>query len=151
MQDDEDPHSTRKPKRPKERAPRLIFIFDDMSGELQAPSLTCLMKKNRWFKSKILIASQYWNDIALQARKQIDYVLLYRGLAQSLDKLKEIYHNCDLAVPFDMFVEIYRFATKEKHHFLYINVVESTFRKDFTHQLVVKIDDPEDESDVQDL
>jgi hypothetical protein len=103
------------------------------------------MKKNRWFKSKILIASQYWNDIDLQARKQIDYVLLYRGLAKSLNKLQEIYRNCDLDVPFEMFLELYRYATAKKHHFLYINVVDSTFRKYFTHELHVPNDDDDEE------
>jgi len=136
----------RKRKKPKERAPKIIFIFDDLSGELQSPSVTVLLKKNRHFMCKVLMASQYWNDIALQARKQIDYVLLYRGLAQSLDKLTDIYKNCDLSVKFDMFLDIYRFCTKEKYHFMYIDVVNSEFRRDFSHKLELpKENEDEDE------
>ncbi len=148
--DDLVPHSkSRKPKRPKERAPKIIFIFDDLSGELQSPSVTVLLKKNRHFMCKVLMASQYWNDIALQARKQIDYVLLYRGLAQSMDKLTDIYKNCDLSVKFDMFLDIYRFCTKEKYHFMYIDVVNSEFRRDFSHKLELpKEHEDEDERDL---
>jgi hypothetical protein len=139
----------KKPKKPKERAPKIIFIFDDLSGELQTPSLTQLMKKNRWFKSKIIIASQYWNDVSLQARKQIDYVMIYRGLAQSIDKLNEIYKNCDLSVPFDVFLAMYRHATARKYHFLYIDVVNSEFRMDFSHKIQIPSDDKDD--DIEDL
>lgn len=126
-----------KPKKPKEKAPEIIFVFDDLSGELHAPSVTTLLKKNRHFKCKVLISSQYWNDISLPGRKQIDYVLLYRGLSESLDKLNEIYKNCDLAVTFDVFLALYRFATASNFHFLYIDVFNSGFRKDFTHQLLL--------------
>lgn len=133
-------------KRPKEKAPKIIFIFDDLSGELKAPSVTQLMKKNRHLKSKLIIASQYWNDVDLQARKQIDYVLLYRGLAQSLDKLEDIYKNCDLSVPFEVFVQIYRYCTAVKFHFMWIDVVNSEFRKDFSH----KIELPKDDADEPD-
>jgi hypothetical protein len=54
--------SKRKPRRPKEKASKIIFVFDDLSGELQTPSLTQLMKKNRWFRSKVIISSQYMLD-----------------------------------------------------------------------------------------
>lgn len=136
-----------KPKAPKERAPKYIFVFDDLSGELQTPSFTAFLKKNRQFKAKTIIASQYWNDIALQARKQLDYVLLYKGLQNSKDKLQEIHKNCDLSVTYETFEALYRFATKEKFHFLYIDVVNSVFRKDFTHEIGL----PKEEDEERDL
>ena len=144
MDSDPAPESKKKKKKPKEKAPKIIFIFDDLSGELQAPSVTQLMKKNRQFKSKLIIASQYWNDVSLQARKQIDYVLLYRGLAQSLAKLEDIYKNCDLSVPFEVFVQIYRYCTAVKFHFMWIDVVNSEFRKDFSHRIELPKDDAND-------
>ncbi len=144
MQYDEDPYTEekkKKKKRPKEKAPKIIFVFDDLSTEIKAPSLTALMKKNRHFKSKIIIASQYWNDMDLQARKQIDYVLLFQGLSKSLTKLSDIYKNCDLSIPFELFVNLYRFCTAERFHFMWIDVINSAFRKDFSHKIVI----PEDE------
>ena len=79
------------------------------------------------------MSSQYWNDIPLQGRKQIDYVLLYRGLSQSLTKLEDIYKNLDLSIPFELFVELYRFCTAQRFNFMYIDVVNSMFRKNFSH------------------
>ena len=144
MQDDEPPNPEKKKKRPKEKAPKIIVVFDDLSTEIKAPSLTALMKKNRHFKSKIIIASQYWNDMDLQARKQIDYVLLFQGLSQSLAKLEDIYKNCDLSIPFELFVKLYRFCTSERFHFMWIDVVNSEFRKDFSHKFEISKDTDDD-------
>ena len=46
MDTDPDPKQ-KKPRKPKFKAPRIVFVFDDLSGELQNPSLVQLMKKNR--------------------------------------------------------------------------------------------------------
>ncbi len=127
----------KKKKKPKEQAPKIIFIFDDLSGELLSPSVAKLLKEHRHYKCKTIISSQYWNDIVPQGRKQIDFILIYQGLAKSIPKMKDIYSDLDLTVEFDQFMDLYSFATKERFHFLYINKVESTFRKDFTHEITV--------------
>jgi hypothetical protein len=124
----------RKPRKPKFKAPQIIFVFDDLSGELKTPSLIELLKMHRHFKSKVIISSQYWNDIASDGRKQIDYVLLFKGLSQSLPKLKEIYDNCDPPVTFEVFLDIYRFCTAEQFNFMYTSRW-GEFRKNFTFQI----------------
>lgn len=156
LSEDDDPRVQqiqKKDKKPKEAAPKYIFVFDDLSGELQTPSFTSFMKKNRHFKAKNIIASQNWNDIALQARKQLDYVLVYRGFAKSIDKLQEIYKNCDLTISFDQFYSMYRYATEQMYHFMWIDVVNSEFRKDFSHVIIPpkdEVDEPEEEPDERD-
>lgn len=138
----------RKSKRPKENACKIIFVLDDLSGELLDSSVTKLLKKNRHFKCKVLISSQYFKDISLQARKQLDYVLLYSGLAQSPDKLLDAYKDLDLSVPFEMFSEMYKYCTKERFHFMYIDVVNSEFRHDFTHKLTPPTEHDEEEREL---
>jgi len=135
MDTDPDPKQ-KKPRKPKFKAPQIIFVFDDLSGELKTPSLVQLLKMNRHFLCKVLISSQYWNDIALEGRKQIDYVLLFKGLGQSIAKLKEIYDNCDPPVSFEVFLDIYRFCTAEQFNFMYITR-SGEFRKNFTFQIGV--------------
>jgi hypothetical protein len=134
--------SEKKKKKPKELAPEIIFIFDDLSGEIKLPSIAKLLKANRHYKCKTLISSQYWNDIELQGRKQIDYVLLYGGLLRQMNKLNDIYMNLDMAVTFETFVELYRHATGLRYNFLYVDVVGSKFRQNFTHSI-----EPEEEDD----
>ena len=57
-----------------------------------------------------------------------------------MDKLEEIYKNIDLAVPFEIFVAIYRLCTAEKFNFMWIDVVNSEFRKNFSHRIQLKED-----------
>ena len=129
-----DPNEKKKQKRPKERAPKIIFVFDDLSDEIKKKSLTALVKKNRHFRSKVIIASQYWNDLDLQARKQMNYVLIWPQLHS---KLEEIHKNLELSIPFALFVNMYTFCTEERFHFMWIDADNSEIRKDFTHALKI--------------
>jgi hypothetical protein len=144
----EDPAVKKKKKKlPKEKSVKIIFCFDDIAGELQRPSVTELLKRNRHFESKVLISSQSWNDIALQGRMQINYVLLFKGYAKSREKLQEIYKNCDLSVPFDVFEGIYAYATKAPFSFLWIDLPNSEFRKNFNESISIT-DGEEEERDL---
>ena len=121
----------KKPKKSKFRSPDYLIIFDDLSNELKNPALIALLKKNRHFKSKILISSQYLNDLDPQSRKQMDYLLVFKGQPQK--KLDEIYRDADIAVDPEEFYEIYKSATESLYSFLYIDRFNDTFRKNFSH------------------
>lgn len=111
------------------QSPEFILIFDDLSNELKFPSLVSLLKKNRHFKLKIIISSQYLNDLKPESIRQLDYVLLFKG--QTDDKLIKVLTACDLAIDFPTLKAIYDDAVKEPFGFLYISVREDQFRKNF--------------------
>lgn len=122
---------SRKPKPPKKIAPEDIFVFDDLGQEINhSPSLCRLMKENRHLKSKVFICSQWLNDVPLQARSQLDYLLMWSKVSEP--KLAEVFSNLDLPVDFDDFRTMYYDATAEPHGFLYIDVVNGKFRKGFS-------------------
>jgi hypothetical protein len=142
---DTDPSTKeKKKKKPKEQAPKIIFVLDDLSDQLKSPVVTKLIKNHRHFKSKVLLSSQYWNDLDLQARQQINYFLAWRGLGNSVDKLMEIYRNLGLTVPFPLFAVIYSECTKLQYNFMYVDVENSQFRRNFTHKIELP---PEDETE----
>jgi len=119
-----------KPERKEKKiAPEYIFVFDDMSTELRNKSIAALIKKHRHFKTKVICSSQYVNDLAKDARKNIDIFLLFGG--HSIDKLQEIYDNCDLQIPFDMFLAFYSNATAKKYSFLYVDRNTGEMRRNF--------------------
>jgi len=122
-------------KKEKKIAPEYIFVFDDLSTELQDPSITAFMKKNRHFKCKIILSSQAWTDLELEARKQLDYCLLFKG--HPVQKLKMVRDNLDLAIPIETFVELYEDATAQPFHFLYISVRDGEYRNDFNKRYVL--------------
>lgn len=129
--------SSLKKKQPYQ-APEIILIFDDLSHELKLPSLVSLLKKNRHYKLKTIISSQYLNDCKPEQIKQEDYVLVYKGCSD--DKLEKLRNDCDLGISFDTLKKIYEHATEDKFNFLYIDVRNDSYRKNFNMQYVINID-----------
>jgi hypothetical protein len=127
--DEPESEEEEKEKDSKYRAPEYMIILDDLSTELKSKSLVSLLKKNRHFKSKIIISSQYWNDLLPESRKQLDYILLFKSMPEN--KLKEIYRDADLSIDYETFLKLYRYSTKEPYNFFYIDCVNDEYRKNF--------------------
>src|SRR5205823_3520629 len=95
------------------------------------PAVNILLKTNRHYKCKVILSSQYVNDLMPESLKQIDYFLLFGG--HSIDKLEKIYKDADLPINFELFLKLYENATSAKYNFLYIDVRDVSFRKNFSH------------------
>jgi|688.fasta_scaffold60564_3 hypothetical protein len=115
--------------KPKKIAPEVIFLFDDISNELHLPIISTVLKKNRHYKSKCIISSQYMNDLKPASIQQLDYVLIFGG--QPTEKLNILHKQIDLSSPLNIFLEIYHNATSEKYNFLYVDVRKEKYRKNF--------------------
>ena len=87
---------TRKPPRTKYQAPDLIIILDDIADGLKKGSVATLLKKNRHFKSKVIISSQWLNDIPPAALGQMSLVCLFRAF--SADKLEDFHSKAHLSL-----------------------------------------------------
>jgi hypothetical protein len=121
--------------KPKKIAPEYIFILDDLSTELHDKAVSALLKKNRHFKTKIIISSQYYNDLAKDCRQQIDYMLMFPNIPN--DKVESVYKELDLATEYDIFQQLYSISTKDKYNFLYIDVRNDSFRKNFNQKFII--------------
>ncbi len=119
--------------KPKKLAPLHIFVFDDISQELKNTALLALLKKSRHLKSAVYISSQYVNDLPPQALKQLSYFLCFRSMTR--DKLEHIYKMLDLSIDIEKFFDIYDFATKDLYNFLYVDMKNQSFRKNFSKEL----------------
>ena len=62
----------------------------------------------------------------------LDYYLVFGG--QSADKLDVIYTDLNINIFPKDFLKLYDDATDKRHNFLYIDVVDEKFRKNFTHE-----------------
>lgn len=110
-------------------APKYMFIFDDLGNEMRKPSIYKLLLKQRHFKAKTILSSQYINNLMPSSIQQLDYVILFGG--HNLDQLSELHKKLDLNISLEDFIDYYQEATKEKYHFLYIDRREGLYRKDF--------------------
>lgn len=127
-----DDSNDEKKNKPKKTAPEYTLIFDDLSTELSNKSIPALLKKNRHYKMKIIISSQYYNDIPKDGRQQLDYILLFPKIPN--DKLEMVYSESDIGIiPYPIYMRAYEDATKEKYNFLYIDLRDEQMRKNFSH------------------
>lgn len=64
----------------------------------------------------------------------LDFLLLFSDVGS--EKLRKIYDEIIWRVKFDEFLNIYHETTKEKYNFLYIEITENIFRKNFNELII---------------
>lgn len=110
-------------------SPEYILCFDDLGDDLRKRAVSQLLIKNRHYKCKVIILSQWITYLPPTAIRQLDYALLFGGFAD--DKLEDLHLKLDLSVPFEEFEKIYRKATEKKYSFLTIDIAEQSYRTKF--------------------
>lgn len=138
------PRKGRKKKKKKKKEykyiePEYCFIFDDLSSQLRHSSISGLLKKNRHYRSMVLISSQYIHDLDVQAIKQLDYTMVFKSFNQ--EKLQKLYDNLDLSIPFEQLKDMYLFATQKPYSFLYIDARQDKYRQNFNIELLPSTND----------
>ena len=96
-------------------------------------SIGNLLKTNRHYHAKVFISTQYITDLQPAALKQLDYFLCFRSFSE--DKLEDIHRHLDLSIEFPEFLKIYKYATEEPYSFLYVDVRNDKFRKNFNEEI----------------
>lgn len=119
--------------KPKKIAPKHIFVFDDISPELKNVALQRLCKMSRHIFASVYISSQYLVDCAPVILKQLSYFICFRSMTRQ--QLDHIHKMLDLAIDLPKFYEIYDFATREPFSFMYVDMKNQSFRKNFNKQL----------------
>jgi hypothetical protein len=120
----------------KFQTPEYIIVLDDLSHELKLPSLVSLLKKNRHYRCKVILSSQYVHDLKPESIKQMDYLLLFKGMDDT--KLQKILTDADLSVDFNELKEMYEKATEKPFGFLYIDVRNDAFKRNFNEMFGVE-------------
>ena len=134
-----EPEPTFKKKKSKMIAPEYFIVLDDISGELRSKKdVQILLKKHRHIDSKIVISSQFPNDLDPASRAQVDIWCLYKGFGK--DKIEDIFPQLDMRdIDFEDFYNIYNDVTKVKHDFLYIDRNNNIMRKNFDQEIILPI------------
>ena len=122
-------------KKPRKLSPKHIIVLDDCGSSLKNSGVTKLLKINRHLHARVIISSQHQGDMFQQAFRQIDNIIIFKGLSQNIEKLEQIYRNADLSISFEVFVEIYRFATLKPYSFLYIDTRNNQYRVNFNTEI----------------
>ncbi|MCX7159277.1 MAG: hypothetical protein NT176_09060 [Proteobacteria bacterium] len=133
----------KKKKKPRKKVEKYspldrIFIFDDMSEELNHPDIQSLLKTNRHWRSMCLVSTQYVggkNGATTDGTRQFDYWMLFPNLNST--NLATIANRAGIAMELPDFERLYHQATAKEHNFLWVDVVNVAFRQNFDTKLVV--------------
>jgi len=124
-----------KPKKPKTSVPEYIICYDDLSSDLRANIISSCLKSNRHKKIMNIISSQYLNDLNRPALRNLDYMIMFKG--QDNEKLELIHRSLDLGISYEDFKKLYDYAVEEPYSFLYIDIRDDQYRKNFNEKLII--------------
>lgn len=112
-----------------------IIVFDDMSTLLRHKSVDMLLKSNRHYHCRVIIACHSVTDLNPSSRKMLDYALLFRG--HNDEKLETIYNDLDVSIDYDTFKDIYDIVTEKPYSFLYVNTRTDELRSNFNKKIII--------------
>ena len=120
-------------------SPDYMIIIDDLTEKARHPELNTLLKRNRHYKASVILSSQDVKDIMPSSIGNCLFYLLFPKLPE--DRLKHIYKAARLmkstpdghyeTLTWDDFLTLYRYATKFRYNFLYIDTLNCKFRRNF--------------------
>jgi len=123
----------KKPYVPKKSVPKYILCFDDLSSDLRHISVIKNLKSNRHRGIMNILSSQYFHDLNTGAMSNLDYMIVFKG--QDEDKLEKIHKRLDLGIDYDTFKRYYEYAVKDPYCFLWIDIRNDEYRKNFNERL----------------
>lgn len=124
-----DEEKEKKHRKNKYQSPDYIIFIDDLSDELRTPIVNSFVKRHRHYRIKTLLSSQYTNDLTPQALQQMDYCLIFKGIPE--EKIIKLKRDFNIDDELEDLLKMYDHATEEKFNFLYIDIREQEYRKNF--------------------
>jgi hypothetical protein len=115
--------------------PNHIMVCDDLASDLRNKAIGQLLIKNRHFKSKVILSGHNLTNISPQARANIDYCIVFKGMAD--DKVKVLHNDLNLSLDFEKFLEIYKNATEKPYSFLWISTSDDKLRCGFDKDIII--------------
>lgn len=124
--------SQKEKKEEGEKVEDILIVFDDMINYLSNNSfIGSLFTKSRHFNITVWLTSQNYRSIPVKCRNNSQMILIYKLYnGQEVDKLEE-----EIGCNYPDFRKYYEEATKEKYHFLYLNLRDMKMYKNFTELL----------------
>ena len=112
---------------------RLRLDFENFDNQLEGFTADSLAE--HYHKGEEAIRS--WIE---KFKLDVDPALFYVcfSVQAKVDKLIKLHKELDLAIDFTTFTKIYHHATVEKYHFLYVDVRNEKYRKDFNKEFNIQ-------------
>lgn len=118
------------------------LFFDDQTRATRSPAMSELLAMNRHKFFMTVVAEQDWVYVNEDGRLQFDFAMIGHGMPP--DRLKEVYEDMSVQMPFDVFEDIYHDVCddKKKFCFLHINKETGNLRRNFDEAIYYPGQDP---------
>lgn len=103
-----------------------LWIFDDLSSDMRDKEVCRLVKKNRHYRSRVIISSQSLTDIKPECHAQLYALCLFTGITDT--QLEKIYEKYQMFLPVEEFIAVYKKVTAERYQFLTLIPTEQELR-----------------------
>ena len=126
--------------------PHILMVLDDLSAETRNdPALAKLLKTNRHLKITVIISTQEITDLKPDMLLQMQYCLAFSSIPKDSrnNKLRKLWSSLNLGISYLSFEKLYEKATapdkpgEKSHNFLYIDVDNLAFRKNFNISITI--------------
>ena len=118
---------------------KYLLIIDDLTHEINSNSqkaLFSLFTKGRHINLSIWVISHKYVFLKRIIRNNLTHMIIFHTSSES--EIETIYKD-SIDIQKNKFLEIYRYATKEPHNFLYIDLTKNPkhFYKNFEEKLTI--------------
>ncbi len=115
----------------------ILLIIDDCSSELKKDKrIGTLIKRLRHAKTTNIISTQDYHDVPPGLRKNIDTFIIFPKFA--VEKMKLIHQEADVDLDFDVFLRIYKDATKNKYNFFFADPTNCDYRHNLNKRYLIE-------------
>lgn len=105
-----------------------LIIYDDFLTEKDQESIEKLFIAGRKKNASIIYLSQKFHDTPSKIRSQCNYFAFFR--IRNPREFREISQNIADDIDIETLKSLYRYATKEPYHFLFVDKRDYNYRKD---------------------
>jgi len=122
------------PKDPFGRFPQSLLIVDDSIGSAlfstsRKNSFVNFYIRSRHQGCSVILSTQHWSGLNRSLRANATFFVIFK--MNDKKQLYDIFLEITSFLDFDTFMRVFQEATKEKYHFLFVDIEKGEFRRDF--------------------
>ena len=120
----------------KDSVPEYVIILDDLNkDELRSYCILNLVKKNRHYKARVFISTQFIHGLTPSTWANIWYLYIFGGFSR--ENMKLVYGRVNTSLTFDNFIALYQEITSKKFAFMNLNIRTGETRRNFEEILKI--------------
>lgn len=111
-----------------------LLVFDDLGNDTRDKLITQLCKTNRHLRCNVILSCQSDKQVLPSARYQSNVILLFGRYNDEV--LQNVHQDACLGIEFNLFKQLYCFATLEPYSFMRVDTRDGRYYKNLDQLLL---------------